>query len=317
MKNNRKFSAFLAGVFFCLATLALADETPTLYQKIDYPDLRFIVIGDWGNYGNSHQQAVAKQMNTLAGRARVDFIVSTGDNIYDKGVTSATDPLWKQSFEDIYQLPNIESLDWYITLGNHDYRGNHHAQIDYGKRNPRWLLPSNYFSLELEYQKGRATLLLTDTNIFKSHYRKNADEYKGVDSYNPQAQLSWMNAQLEKTDNSVWKIVVGHHPMYATGTRGNDKELIAAYENIFRDHSVHAYFAGHDHTLQHQKPSGNTHYFVSGAGAKLRVTKASKPHTRFAESKRGFAYVAIAGDSMQVEFIDERGETLHAVEVPL
>ena len=33
---------------------------------------------------------------------------------------------------------------------------------------------------------------------------------------------------------------------------------------------VAAYFAGHDHNLEHLHPAGETHYFVSGAGAKVR-----------------------------------------------
>jgi len=30
------------------------------------------------------------------------------------------------------------------------------------------------------------------------------------------------------------------------------------------------YFTGHEHALQHQKPIGHTHYFVSGEGSEIR-----------------------------------------------
>ena len=36
-----------------------------------------------------------------------------------------------------------------MALGNHDRRGNIEAQIEYSKRNPRWVLPSRYYAFEI------------------------------------------------------------------------------------------------------------------------------------------------------------------------
>ena len=44
-----------------------------------------------------------------------------GDNIYDSGVTSVTDPQWQTKFEIPYMGVN---LPFYVVLGNHDYGGN-------------------------------------------------------------------------------------------------------------------------------------------------------------------------------------------------
>lgn len=67
----------------------------------------------------------------------IEFIISVGDNFYTNGVASVDDPMWKTSFEDIYKGANL-FIDWYPVLGNHDYRGNPQAQIDYSKRSRRW-----------------------------------------------------------------------------------------------------------------------------------------------------------------------------------
>ena len=45
-----------------------------------------------------------------------------GDNFYDSGVTSVTDPLWKTDYFNLYPLskPALQ-VPWYAIVGNHDY----------------------------------------------------------------------------------------------------------------------------------------------------------------------------------------------------
>ena len=84
-------------------------------------------------------------------REKIQFVVSVGDNFYEDGVQSTTDPKWATSFGmralprlarrvdrqlslllPLGQLPvtvNMytgEALQkrWYQMLGNHDYQGN-------------------------------------------------------------------------------------------------------------------------------------------------------------------------------------------------
>lgn len=47
-------------------------------------DATFFVIGDWGRQGNGNQRLVARMMADVAGCMAPDFIVSTGDNFYDR-----------------------------------------------------------------------------------------------------------------------------------------------------------------------------------------------------------------------------------------
>ena len=82
-------------------------------------ELTFLIFGDWGRGGEFHQSDVANQMGLAATKRRCRFIVSVGDNFYEKGVRSADDPQWKSSFEGVYTAPSL-NVPWYAILGNHD-----------------------------------------------------------------------------------------------------------------------------------------------------------------------------------------------------
>ena len=57
-----------------------------------------------------------------AATAPFDFVVSTGDNFYYRGVTNVNDPLFRTTFEDVYTHAALK-VPWYPILGNHDCRG--------------------------------------------------------------------------------------------------------------------------------------------------------------------------------------------------
>jgi hypothetical protein len=49
----------------------------------------------------------------------------------------------KNSFEAIFKHPHLKETPWFLTLGNHDYRGytkkgNPQAQVDYTFVSKRW-----------------------------------------------------------------------------------------------------------------------------------------------------------------------------------
>src|SRR5580692_6262701 len=111
----------------------------TLPAQARAPSLDFVVIGDWGRRGRWHQREVATQMGRTAATLGSQFVISVGDNFYENGVDSVTDPYWRTSFEQIYTDPALMT-PWYITLGNHDYRGNVEAQLAYSGPTGRWRL---------------------------------------------------------------------------------------------------------------------------------------------------------------------------------
>ena len=67
----------------------------------------------------------------VAGDLSAQFIVSTGDNFYQNGITGVDDPSFIQSFTMVYDGENLKDLPWYCILGNHDYHteGDPAAQV--------------------------------------------------------------------------------------------------------------------------------------------------------------------------------------------
>jgi len=56
------------------------------------------------------------QMGRVGEKLDIDFVVSTGDNFYDTGLTGVDDDAFEQSFTDIYTAKSLQK-PWY--LGKH------------------------------------------------------------------------------------------------------------------------------------------------------------------------------------------------------
>ena len=272
--------------------------------------LSFIVIGDWGMHAGRGQRRVAAAMDALAAKTRIDFIISTGDNFYPSGVSSTDDPLWSRTFEEVYDLPHLKTLPWYVTLGNHDYLGDIHAEIEYGRDHPRWHLPDTYYQHTFFSNPPLAQFFFLDTNAFINFYHARPGRYSHINDQDPAAQLRWLRGQLQHSA-AVWKIAVGHHPVYSSGRRhGDTKKLKKILPPLFAEFGVQAYFSGHDHDLEYYRPPGQTGYIISGGGAGHRTVR-PRSYSRFASSTIGFVHVTLDSDDMTVRFIDADGRELY------
>lgn len=283
-------------------------------KKIEKKAFVFFVIGDWGRNGDEHQTEVAEAMKKCAELVEPKFIISTGDNFYHTGVASVEDPQWMNSFENVYKS-NALQIDWYPVLGNHDYYGNTQAQIDYTKRSRRWVMPAAYHTFARETDdKQKIRFMFMDTNPYVQAYWRKKQLYPDLAKQDTAKQWRWadsvFNVSVQQKED--WKIVVGHHPVYSSNPKhGDTKELHGTLKPRLESNQVQAYFCGHDHDLQHQKPKGSyVDYFLSGAGSEVRPT-ASYEHTLFAESIPGFAIVSIKGDTMTVYYIDPKGKIVY------
>lgn len=267
------------------------------------PFLRLFVLGDWGRFGYDHQRDVARRMAREAESTPPRFIVSAGDNFYDDGVFGLNDPHWRRSFEEIYDAPSLR-LPWYITLGNHDYRGDVEAQLAYGRRDPRWRLPARYYARTERLADGTAVdFFLLDTSPFIRAYRGSRTR---IDDQNPYAQRVWLDEALGSS-SAPWKIVIGHHPLYtAVGGHGHDQpDMIAALEGVLQRHRVPLYINGHDHTMQWVVKDGIT-YLTSGAGS--RTYDPPLPwRPGFASGSHGFLILEIEPDLIRFAFMSEAG----------
>jgi len=289
-----------------VATTLRADDTPT-------HALNFAVIGDWGRHGQPDQKQVAQQMGLACQKAGAAFVISVGDNFYERGITSLDDPGWQQSFETVYDAPSLQ-VPWYVVLGNHDYAGKTAPQLEYGKTHPRWNMPARYYTQV--HPVDAATSLqcfYIDTCPFVEEYRQKPEEFTEIPAQDAAAQLAWLDRALADS-KAEWKLVFGHHPVYSSGlAHGNQPEMIEHILPRLQKYQVQAYFAGHDHDLEHLKV-GELDLIVSGAGSEHRPVKtpATSP---FSSACSGFALASVTPHEMQVSFIDNVGMLLYTAKV--
>lgn len=280
--------------------------------------LNFIVVGDWGRQGEYYQKAVAEQMANAAVSLDAEFVVSTGDNFYPDGVGSVNDPLWQTSFEDVYKNFALQKK-WYVVLGNHDYRSNPQAQIDYGKVSRRWQMPARYFSKKMSIDDDTTSKVLfvfIDTSPFVSKYY-NDDVYgPQVATQDTATQLQWLSFVLGDTSSNIkWRIVVGHHPLYSGGKRIDSKDtrdIQDVFKPIFKKYKVDMYLCGHEHHLEYVKAEESTHYFTSGAGSEVRPVSLHPRYGKFASAQAGFMAFSLVPDSARIQVINNKGEVIHS-----
>jgi len=249
----------------------------TLPNKED--SVRFVVIGDTGT-GTPQQKQLADVMTTYRGAFPYEFVLMMGDNMY--GGEKAAD--FRKKFEDIYKPLLDSKVTFYATLGNHD------------ESNQRFY---DHFNMKGEeyhrFKKGDVAFYCLNSN------------------YMDKKQVSWLEGELAK-DGSRWKVAFFHHPPYSSGGKhGSSTGLREIVEPIFVKYGVDVVFAGHEHFYERIKPQKGIHYFISGAGGKLRPgdVKENSPLTEKAyDADMSFMLIEVAGDEMHFQVVNRLGKTV-------
>ena len=322
MKNRIRYTSPLSLLLLLLvAGLGPAGckqtdtASPTVAATALPNGLNLLVLGDWGFKGLLHQRPVADQMDLFAGALRPKFVISTGDNFYQTGVSSVQDSQWKQSFELVYTGSHLQ-IPFKVVLGNHDYEqaASAQAEIDYTRQSNRWQMPARYFTESVPIDaKTSLRIVYIDTNPFVTEYRQNSAAYSDLPQQDTKRQLVWIDSVLAHAPET-WKIVVGHHPIRSVGTdHGDQPELVSQLQPLLTKYDVQAYLCGHSHTLQHLT-SGPTDYIVSGGGGAPLGGVAPGPPARFAVAEGGFAVLSVNSDSLRVSFINAAGDKRYTMQ---
>jgi tartrate-resistant acid phosphatase type 5 len=233
------------------------------------------------------------------------MIVSVGDNFYPRGVESADDKLWTTVFQEVYNAPALK-CPWYSVLGNHDRDGNPEAQIAFQQVDPRWHMPSRYYShIELLASGAGVEFFFLDTTLLAKEA-----EAPEID----QDQLDWLDGALSAS-KANWRVVAGHHPVFSGGHHGDTPALVARLKPILDRHKVQVFLNGHDHDMQHIAIDG-VQYLTAGSGSKTRPTDRTDG-TLFAESKLGFLKAKFAADMLDVDFVGTDGEIVYSAKIPV
>ena len=282
--------------------------------------LSFLVVGDWGRDGKTYQRHVAAFMAATANQTNSKFIISTGDNFYNLGISGENDRQWQTSFENIYQATSLQ-VPWHPVLGNHDYGGNVVAQLMRSKNNPRWRMESKFRVLS---PSPLVDIFLIDTVLWIG---KESFPYKWlgspIDPNEAALQRDWLEAELG-ISKARFKLVIGHHPIYSVGPHGGRpaKPQMRELDDLLRAHGVTAYICGHDHCLYSIEHAG-MHYICSGGGsAELpRFTgdpssfgcvlpglcSAGLPRWTTYVDRAGFASFHVTPNDLEFQFVDRSG----------
>jgi tartrate-resistant acid phosphatase type 5 len=301
MKKYFSFSLIVLPVFSLLCSGCKKSDSPE-------STLHIIVLGDWGREGTQFQIPVRDQMINDARKNPLNFIISTGDNFYEDGVSSVTDSQWRTSYENIYSDSSLQ-VPWVVSLGNHDYQNTAEpdAEIAYTSHSKRWIMPARYYQKDFS-AAGDNTLsvFIFDTTPFLVKYHVKDSTYH-VNSQNTEQQLVWLDSALGAC-TSKWKFVAGHHPIYSSSKDGGTVELVARMLPILQKHHVQAYICGHNHNLQHIQRDGMD-FYVSGAGSQAKDARDSSQTALYSEQQAGFLDLMVTADQTTATFINAWGQT--------
>ena len=249
--------------------------------------IRFLAVADFGS-GDANQRAVGVQMARVHQQRPVDLVILGGDNIYPSGDIA----LVGSTFQKPYRELIASGVPFHAVLGNHDIRtGNGDPQVAYKP----FGMGARFYTM----REGPVEFFMLDTN-------GNADWKR---------QRAWLQESLSRS-SARWKVVVGHHPVYASGVYGNDAGAIRRLAPLFKRYGVALYINGHEHHYERSNPiAGTTYLVVGGGGAHLRPVFPSDT-TAFARSTFSFAEMEATATRLTITGWDSKGQRIDQAQLP-
>lgn len=259
--------------------------------------LIFFLLGDYGFEG-IHQRAVASFMEKRCQEhEKVHGIITLGDNIYPHGVKDSNDPLFDKIIKEPYTKPCLKEIPFYPSLGNHDYKGNITAQIEYSQKNPQWQMPHRFYTVTF----GDFFKLIVFDSTWKDF------------CLNPlTCSLDFLLHEI-KNNRHDWLFVSSHHPLSSASKKtkghyaGND--IISFLLRKFICTKVDGWLAGHSHHLEQRKlKSCRTDFFISGGGgAHLNHPHLNQEESIFVQSEYGFIELEIEKNKLTSRIFTKKG----------
>lgn len=309
----KRISIFI--VALVLSVVSLTAQTPEQWKPLE-KEVNFYVANDLGRNGYYDQKPIAELMGRMAETVGIECVAAIGDVHHFEGVRSTTDPLWMTNYELIYSHPEL-MLPWYPLLGNHEYRGNTQAVLDYAKVSARWMMPGRYYTKVLEEGGVSVRLVFMDTTPLIDKYRNDSEGYPDACRQDYERQLAWADSVLTAAKED-WVIVLGHHPIYAdTGKDKSERsDMQQRLNTVLTKHkNVSMYICGHIHNFQHiRKPGCDIDYVVNTSASLSRPKVKAVDGTQYCSGITGFSLVCADKSSLSLHLIDKEGKVAYSVE---
>lgn len=313
MKNNLPLRALclIAMMLLCLGDMVA--QTKEEWKSLS-GDVTLYMANDLGRNGYYDQRKIAELMGTMAETVGPDAVLAVGDIHHFNGVASVHDPLWMTNYELVYAHPEL-MLDWLPVLGNHEYRGNTSAVLDYGQVSRRWVMPGRYYTRVFSHKGTTVRIVMLDTTPLIDKYRANTATYPDAARQDADAQLAWLDETLCSARED-WVLVFGHHPIYAE-TPKDDSERADMQRRVLpilqRYGNVALYACGHIHNFQHIRKAGDKTDYVVNSSASLSRKVSAIDGTVFCSPAAGFSVISATKHRLTLTMIDADGKPLHSV----
>jgi hypothetical protein len=235
------------------------------------------------------------RVSSQAWKERPNFALHAGD-LVDLGYMK--DDWVNEFFAPASTL--MKAIPIYSIPGNHEHDAAFYYQYMY--------IPKPYY---YSFRYGNAEIFMVDTNQYQE---------EGTDMYN------WLEQALAKS-GAYWKFVVHHHPPYSSdeddfGDTNVEASTLGDEEargltSLYDKYGVDIVFYGHIHTYERSWPlyrnktvseNGVIYLNVGGAGGRLENAAPTRSwFTNKVKTTHHFGYVAINGNTLQFQAIDENG----------
>ena len=238
---------------------------------------RFVSFGD-NSFGEISDRMIAYQ----AYMARPDFVMNTGDNVYENGL----DNEYARYFFPVYNsdtlhpragAPLLRSVPFYTVIANHDVheKGPGGEPVADFTKNPDSLAYFTAMHLPLNGPAPAHVPPAVGDAERLDVFRKSAgDRFPSMANYSfdygdghflcldaniyvdptNKALQDWIERDLAGAKDAAWKFVVFHHPAFNVGDDHYAEQHMRVLTPLFEKYGVDVTLHGHEHNYQRTLP---------------------------------------------------------------
>ena len=211
-------------------------------------------------------------------------------DITQLGVQSIDDPELQDSFLTPFK-PFLETeIPFYLTVGNHDYKGDPAVYLEVAKDYPSIYHPKNFYTKQF----GKLCFFALDTTIFDKLYY----------FYKRGSQIRWLAEEVERMkDQCEFSIAVAHHPLFSSGDRDRANPQLAIFLENYVFGTFDIYITGHNHVLADEGDHKKTLQLISATGALPGGSPLETDKGKFNIETPGYLKMTIDDNTARYEFV--------------
>ena len=244
----------------------------------------YCFVGDAGEVNPTQAMVVEALANSDC-----SMVWHLGD-ITQLGVQSIDDPELQESFLTPFK-PFLETeIPFYLTVGNHDYKGDPAVYLEVAKDYPSIYHPRNFYTKQF----GKLCFFALDTTIFDKLYY----------FYKRGGQIRWLEEEVERLkDQCEFSIAVAHHPLFSSGDRDRANPQLAIFLENYVFGTFDIYITGHNHVLADEGDHKKTLQLISATGALPGGSPLETDKGKFNIETPGYLKMTIDDNTARYEFV--------------